>query len=35
MVDSDRAKHIDIWYHFMRDHSQREDIIIDHVSVHK
>jgi hypothetical protein len=35
MVDSDRAKHTDFWYHFMRDHSQREDIVIDHVSVHK
>jgi hypothetical protein len=34
-IDHDRAKHIDIRYHFMRDHSQKEDIMINHVSTHK
>jgi asparagine synthetase A len=33
-IDHDHTKHIDIWYHFLRDHSQREDIIIDLVSTH-
>jgi hypothetical protein len=31
----DRTKHIDIWYYFLKDHSQRGDIIIHHVSTHK
>jgi hypothetical protein len=30
-----RTKHIVICYHFLRDHSQRGDIVIDHVSTHK
>jgi hypothetical protein len=34
-VDHGRVKHIDIRYHFLRDQSQRGDIIIDHVSTHK
>jgi hypothetical protein len=29
------TKHIDIWYHFLRDHSQMGDIVIDHISTHK
>jgi hypothetical protein len=33
-IDHNRAKHIDIWYHFLGDHSQRGDIIIDHVITH-
>jgi hypothetical protein len=34
-VEHSHTKHIDIQYHLMRDHSQRGDIIIDHVSTHK
>jgi hypothetical protein len=34
-IDHDRTKHIDIRYHFLRDHSQRGDIVIDHVCTHK
>jgi hypothetical protein len=34
-IEHRRTKHIYIWYHFMRDHSQRGDIVIDHVSTHK
>jgi hypothetical protein len=34
-VEHIHTKHIDIWYHFLRDHSQRRDIVIDHVSTHK
>jgi hypothetical protein len=34
-VDHDHTKHIDIRYHFLRDHSQRGDIVIDHVSTYK
>jgi hypothetical protein len=34
-IDHDRSKQIDIRYHFMRDHSQKEDIMINHVSTHK
>jgi hypothetical protein len=34
-TDHDRTKHIDIRYHFLRDRSQREDIVIDRVSTHK
>ena len=33
-VNYNHTKHIDIWYHFLRDHSQMGDIIIDHVSTH-
>jgi hypothetical protein len=35
IISHTRTKHIDIWYHFLRDHSQRGDIVIDHVSTHK
>jgi hypothetical protein len=34
-VEHSRTKHIDIGYHFLRDHSQLGDIVIDHVSTHK
>jgi hypothetical protein len=34
-IEHSHAKHIDIRYHFLRDHSQRGDIVIDHVSTHK
>jgi hypothetical protein len=34
-IDHGRTKYIDIQYHFLRDHSQRGDIVIDHVSTHK
>jgi hypothetical protein len=34
-VEHNHTKHIDIWYHFLRDHSQRGDIIIGHLSTHK
>jgi hypothetical protein len=31
-VEHNRTKHIAIWYHFLRDHQQREDIEISYVS---
>jgi hypothetical protein len=31
-VEHSRTKHIDIWYHFLRDHQQRGDIEIAYVS---
>jgi hypothetical protein len=31
-VKHSRTKHIDIWYHFLRDHQQRGDIEIAYVS---
>jgi hypothetical protein len=34
-VEDSCTEHVDIRYHFLRDHSQRGDIIIDHVSTHK
>jgi hypothetical protein len=34
-VEKNITKHIDMWYHFLRDHSQMGDIVIDHVSTHK
>jgi hypothetical protein len=34
-IEHSRTKHIDIWYYFLRDHSQLGDIVIDHVSTHK
>jgi hypothetical protein len=34
-VDHGHTKHMDIWYHFLRDHLQRGGIIIDHFSTHK
>jgi hypothetical protein len=33
-VEHNHTKHIDIWYHFLRDHQQREDITIEYVSTH-
>jgi hypothetical protein len=33
-VEHKRTKHIDIRHHFLRDHQQRGDIEIDHVSSH-
>jgi hypothetical protein len=33
-VDPSRTKHIDIWHHFLRDHSQRGYILISNVSTH-
>jgi aminopeptidase-like protein len=35
LVDHICTEHIDIWCHFLRDHSQRGDIVINHVSTHK
>jgi hypothetical protein len=34
-IEHIRTKQIYIRYHFLRDHLQRADIIIDHVSIHK
>jgi hypothetical protein len=34
-VEHNHTKHIDIRYHFLRDHSQRADIVIGHVNTHK
>jgi hypothetical protein len=34
LVEHTRTKHIDIMYHFLRDHHQRGDIEINHVSTH-
>jgi hypothetical protein len=31
-VEHNRTKHIAIWYHFLRDHQQMEDIEISYVS---
>jgi hypothetical protein len=31
-VDHGRTKHINIQYHFLRDHSQKGDIIVDYMS---
>jgi hypothetical protein len=31
-VEHSRTKHIDIWHHFLRDHKQRGDINIYHIS---
>jgi hypothetical protein len=33
-VEHSRTKHIDIWYHFLRDHQQWRDITINYVSTH-
>jgi hypothetical protein len=33
-VEHNRTKHIDIWYHFVRDHKQRGYIEIAYVSTH-
>jgi hypothetical protein len=32
-VEHNRTKHIDIQYHFSRDHQQKEDIYICHISI--
>jgi hypothetical protein len=31
-IEHSRSKHIDIWHHFLRDHQQRGDIDIYHIS---
>jgi hypothetical protein len=31
-VEHSRTKHIDIWHHFLRDHQQKGDIDIFHIS---
>jgi hypothetical protein len=33
-VEHNRTKHIDIWYHFLRDRQQKGDIKIAYVSTH-
>jgi hypothetical protein len=33
-VEHSRTKHIDIWYHFLRDHQQKGDIEIAYVNTH-
>jgi hypothetical protein len=33
-VEHRRTKHIDIRHHFLRDHQQTRDVVIDHVSTH-
>jgi hypothetical protein len=33
-VEHSCTKHIDIWYHFLRDHQQKGDIEIAYVSTH-
>jgi hypothetical protein len=33
-VEHNRTNHIDIWYHFLRDHQQSGDIEIAYVSTH-
>jgi hypothetical protein len=33
-VEHSRIKHIDMWYHFLRDHQQKGDIKIAYVSTH-
>jgi hypothetical protein len=30
-----RIKHIDIWYHFLRDHAIKGDIVISHVRINE
>jgi hypothetical protein len=34
-VDHGHTKQIDIQYHFLRDHLQKGDVIMDHMSTHK
>jgi hypothetical protein len=31
-IEHSRTKHIDIWYHFLRDHQQRGDIEIAYIN---
>jgi hypothetical protein len=33
-VEHSRTKHIDIWYHFLKDHQQKGDIKIAYLSTH-
>jgi hypothetical protein len=33
-VEHSHTKHIDIWYHFLRDHEQKGDIEIANVNTH-
>jgi hypothetical protein len=33
-IEHSHTKHIDIWYHFLRDHQQKGDIKIAYVSTH-
>jgi hypothetical protein len=33
-IEHSRTKHIDIWYHFLRDHQQKGDIEIAYVNTH-
>jgi hypothetical protein len=33
-VEHSRTKHIDIWYHFLRDHQQKGDIKIAYLNTH-
>jgi hypothetical protein len=33
-VEHSRTKHIDIWYHFLRNHQQKGDTEIAYVSTH-
>jgi hypothetical protein len=32
LIEHSHTKHIDIWHHFLRDHQQREDINVCHIS---
>jgi hypothetical protein len=32
LVEHSRTKHIDIWHHFLRDHQQKGDIEVYHIS---
>jgi hypothetical protein len=32
-VEYSRTKHIDIWHHFLRDHQQKGDIDVCHISI--
>ena len=32
-VEHNRTKHIDIWHHFLRDHQQKGDIDVCHISI--
>jgi hypothetical protein len=34
LVEHSHTKHIDIWYHFLRDHQQKADIEIAYVNTH-
>jgi hypothetical protein len=32
-IEKSHTKHIDIWYHFLRDHQQKGDIDVCHISI--